>query len=116
MVHHIAFRSGDVARLERFYGETLGLRVLRRDDARGSVWLDAGGTLVMLEKAGAGEPPVPPGSLDLVAFAADDKEVWRARLQKAAVRVEAETDHTLYFRDPDGRRVAVSTYVRAPGA
>jgi catechol 2,3-dioxygenase-like lactoylglutathione lyase family enzyme len=104
-IHHVALRTRDLARLEQFYATVLGLRVVRRDDARGSVWLDAGGTVLMLERAGADEPPIPAGTKDLVAFAVDDKETWRGR-----VAVEAETEHTLYFRDPDGRRVAVSSY------
>ena len=104
-LHHVALRTRDLARLEQFYATVLGLRVVRRDDARGSVWLDAGGTVLMLERAGADEPPIPAGTKDLVAFAVDDKETWRSR-----VAVEAETEHTLYFRDPDGRRVAVSSY------
>lgn len=98
-------RTPDVPRLERFYTDVLGLRVVRRDASRGSVWLEAGGAAVMIERAEPGEPPVPPGCRELLAFAVDDKEPWRAR-----VAVEAETAHTLYFRDPDGRRVAVSSY------
>lgn len=99
-------RSTDVSRLERFYAGVLGLSVVKRDPARGSVWLDAGGTVLMLERSQDGEPPVPGGTMELVAFAVEDKEQWRGR-----VAVEAETAHTLYFRDPDGRRVAVSDYV-----
>jgi catechol 2,3-dioxygenase-like lactoylglutathione lyase family enzyme len=98
-------RSRDLAQLEHFYATVLGLRVIRRDEARGSVWLDAGGTMLMLERAGPDEPSVPTGTKDLVAFAVEDKETWRG-----LVAVEAETEHTLYFRDPDGRRVAVSSY------
>ncbi|HEY8086305.1 MAG TPA: VOC family protein [Polyangiaceae bacterium] len=104
-IHHLALRTRDVARLVRFYADTLGLPVLRRDEARGSVWLDAGGPVVMIERAGDSEPSIEPGSMELVAFAVEDKESWRAR-----VAVDAETTHTLYFRDPDGRRVAVSDY------
>jgi glyoxylase I family protein len=104
-IHHVALRTTDLPRLERFYGDVLGFAVLRRDEARGSVWLEAGDAVLMLERAGPGEPAVPPGSMELVAFAVDDKEPWRAR-----VAAEAETAHTLYFRDPDGRRVAVSSY------
>jgi catechol 2,3-dioxygenase-like lactoylglutathione lyase family enzyme len=104
-IHHVALRTPDVARLERFYSGVLGLTVLRRDDARGSVWLDADGVVLMLEAADPNEPGVTPGTKDLVAFAVAEKESWRARIV-----VEAETPHTLYFRDPDGRRVAVSTY------
>jgi catechol 2,3-dioxygenase-like lactoylglutathione lyase family enzyme len=104
-IHHVALRTPDLGRLERFYAGVLGLAVMRRDDARGSVWLEAGGAILMLERAGAAEPLVPAGTKDLVAFAVDDLDPWRDR-----VAVEAETEHTLYFRDPDGRRVAVSTY------
>jgi hypothetical protein len=35
---------------------------------------------------------------------------WTARLAAAGVAVEAQTEFTLYFRDPDGRRVALSAY------
>jgi catechol 2,3-dioxygenase-like lactoylglutathione lyase family enzyme len=110
-IHHVALRTPDVARLERFYAGALGLSVVRRDDARGSVWLalgpaaDPGGAVLMLERAEPGEPAVPAGSHELVAFAVDDLAPWRSR-----VAVEAETAHTLYFRDPDGRRVGLSTY------
>jgi catechol-2,3-dioxygenase len=98
-------RTRDVGRLERFYAGVLGLPVAKRDDARGSVWLDAGGTMLMIERASEREPGISPETLELVAFSVASIEPWRPR-----VAVEAETAHTLYFRDPDGRRVAVSDY------
>ena len=104
-------RTDDVERLQSFYVGVLGLSV--RPGARGgSVWLDAEGAVLMLERADVGEPGVMPGAMDLVAFTtgADTKEAWRTRIERAGVRIEAETVHTLYFRDPDGRRVAVSDY------
>jgi catechol 2,3-dioxygenase-like lactoylglutathione lyase family enzyme len=106
-VHHIALRTADVEALVSFYGATLGLDVLRPGQG-GSVWLDAGGTIVMIERADAAEPDIPPGTMELVAFAVKDKEEWRRRLEGASVAIESETAYTLYFRDPDGRRVAVS--------
>jgi catechol-2,3-dioxygenase len=101
-------RTQDLPRLEAFYVGVLGLDELRRDDGRGSVWLEAGGTVLMLERAAPDEPCVPEGSKELLAFAIDAgaRDAFRAK-----VAVEAETEHTLYFRDPDGRRVAVSSYV-----
>ncbi len=70
----------------------------------------------MIEAAGPDEPAVPPGSLELVAFAIDEDEkpAWRARLAARGVVLEAETAFTLYFRDPDGRRVGVSHYPLPP--
>jgi catechol 2,3-dioxygenase-like lactoylglutathione lyase family enzyme len=109
-IHHVALRTEDVDRLERFYAGVLGLAVLRRDEARGSVWLDAGGTVIMLERAERDEARVAAGTKELLAFGVDDKEAWRGQVGP----VEAETANTLYFRDPDGRRVAVSDY-RWPG-
>ncbi len=110
-VHHLAFRTADLVRLERFYTDALGLSIARRDGER-SVWLHAGGTIVMLEQADAGEPQVAPGSKELVAFAieAPDVERWRRVLDANGIPIEEETAFTLYFRDPDGRRIALSHY------
>lgn len=110
-LHHLALRTADVPRLEEFYRGVLGLRVVRRTEAS-SVWLDAGGTLIMLERRADGEPSVPEGTLELVAFAITEGEraAWAAKLANAGIAIEARTDFTLYVRDPDGRRVGVSAY------
>ena len=62
----------------------------------------------MLEKRDEGEPAVPAGSKDLVAFAVSSSMI--ARLAAAGVVVEARTAYTLYVRDPDGRRIGLSSY------
>jgi catechol 2,3-dioxygenase-like lactoylglutathione lyase family enzyme len=113
-LHHLAFRTADLARLERFYTDVLGLAVVRRDEAR-SVWLDAGGTVVMLEVRDANEPAPPAGSKELVAFAIEGEEhaEYMDRLARAGVAIEASTDFTMYVRDPDGRRVGLSSYPAA---
>lgn len=104
-------RTANLERLERFYVDVLGFEVVRRRETAGaSVWLDAGGPVLMLEAAAEGEPEVSPGAMDLLAFAVEDREAWRTRIESAGGLIEAETAHTLYFRDPDGRRIAVSTY------
>ena len=60
---------------------------------------------------GEPEPPPPPGSLELVAFAVSVAERLRLRAELVSLAMlEAETEHTLYFRDPEGRRLAVSSY------
>lgn len=113
-IHHLALRTDDVGALERFYVGVLGLHVTRRfqaDDGE-RVWLDAAGSLLMLEPRGATEPRLPAGSLELVAFAIAPEDHARiaARLAEASVAVEARTGSTLYLRDPDGRRVGLSCY------
>lgn len=110
-IHHLAFRTADLARLERFYEEVIGLEVLRRDGER-SAWLDAGGTILMLERSADGEPLVDPRSLELTCFGIEPSEhvaVVR-RLEGAGVAVEGRTAYSIYFRDPDGRRIGVSSF------
>ena len=110
-VHHLAFRTRDLTRLERFYTDALGLSIARRDGER-SVWLRAGGTILMLEQAEDGEPDVMPESKELVAFGIEpqDMERWRRVLEVNAIPIEEETGFTIYFRDPDGRRIGLSHY------
>jgi catechol 2,3-dioxygenase-like lactoylglutathione lyase family enzyme len=109
-IHHLALRTRDVARLESFYVRVCDFKIRQRDAARGSVWLDLRSAVLMIEPAEPGEPPIPAGTKELTAFAVDDVEIWRKRLAALGIDIEAETQHTLYFRDPDGRRIAVSNY------
>ncbi len=110
-VHHIALRTQDLVRLERFYVDVLDLRVKRRNAER-SVWLDAGDTIVMLERAEENEPPIPKTSQEFFAFAIgpEQKLTFRQKLEAAGVVIEHETQATIYFRDPDGRRVGLSHF------
>ncbi len=110
-VHHIALRTPKLGRLVRFYRDVVGLRVVRTN-ARRSVWLEAGETLLMIEKADEDEAPYPKGSYELVCFGVRSKrerDAHRARISRRA-RIEGETDYTFYFRDPEGRRVGISCY------
>lgn len=110
-VHHLAFRTADVGRLERFYVGLLGFRVERRQGDR-SVWLAMGDALLMLERKDVREPDVPSGSLELVAFAVTPEEhvSYMERFASHGVGVDARTAFTTYVRDPDGRRIALSSY------
>ncbi|HEX5658413.1 MAG TPA: VOC family protein [Polyangiales bacterium] len=106
MIHHLALRTHDVDRLVAFYREWFGLHEVRDSRPR-SVWLGLGEGVLMIELANESEPSIAAGSLELLAFrvTVEQRQALRAR-----VVLEAETEHTLYFRDPDGRRVAVSSY------
>lgn len=110
-IHHLAFRTDDLDALEHFYAVALGLRVTRREEGR-CVWLDAGGAILMLERCADGEPAVPDETMELVAFAIapHERESVARRLAAAGHRIEARTAYTLYVRDPDGRRIGVSSY------
>jgi hypothetical protein len=118
-IHHVALRVADVDRAAAFYTGVFGLPVVRRqEDAAGprSAWLDAGGTVLMLERrlAGTGSET---GSAHLLALdarspdaALDPFAVWESRLADAGVPVDDRTPHTLYCRDPDGHRVGLSVH------
>lgn len=110
-VHHLAFRTADLERLEQFYVGALGLAVIKRQESR-SVWLDAGGVIVMLELRAEGEPATNAASQEMVAFAVDPgtRALQTARLERAGATIEGSTDFTLYVRDPDGRRIGLSSY------
>ena len=76
------------------------------------MWLEAGDTLMMLETAGVDEPDIPPHTRELIAFtiASEMRAPCTDILEAWGVAVEDETRFTIYFRDPDGRRVALSHY------
>ncbi|MBX3228161.1 MAG: VOC family protein [Labilithrix sp.] len=106
-IHHLALRTDDLAALERFYAGVLGLAITRRNPR--SLWLDAGGTILMLEERDPDEPRIDPTTKELLCFALPPAARDRFATSPE-IEVEARTDFTLYFRDPDGRRIAVSSY------
>lgn len=117
-LHHLALGSRDVEALARFYGELLGLpEVARHLDEQGvlrSVWLDLGGSLLMIERTreaprrveGVGSGPF------LLAFRVSPEA--RAELERELLArghtIEARTAFSSYSRDPDGNRFALSHY------
>lgn len=110
-VHHIALRCSDLQRAEEFWRGVFGLAVLRRDGER-AVWLDLDDAVLMLERAAPDEPAPAPGAMDFLALAVTPaaRDAFAARCAARGVAVEHETAHTRYVRDPDGRRVGVSSY------
>lgn len=114
-LHHLALRTHDVDRLVAFYRDVLALPPWPVQAGSG-VWLTLDDAVLMIERAAPDEPSPPVGTLELLALSAPDGDLPRARAHLATHRVtiEAETAHTLYFRDPDGRRVALSDYLFPP--
>jgi catechol 2,3-dioxygenase-like lactoylglutathione lyase family enzyme len=108
-LHHLALRATNVATTVAFYRDVLGLDVIKSDAHR--TWFASGAVVIMVEPQAA-EEPVRGNDLDLVAFAMgkEERQRWRDRLQSIGLTIEAETEHTFYLRDPDGRRVGLSSY------
>lgn len=123
-LHHLALGTQDVARLARFYCDVLGLLELERhlhaDGSLRSVWLDLGGPVLMLEATqeaprwvtGVGSGPF------LIALSVEPalRAAFEARLLAAGCDVESRTRWTSYARDPDGNRIALSSYTFEAGS
>lgn len=117
-LHHIALGARDLEVIAAFYRNQLGLREAgRHHEADGrlrSIWLDLGGPVLMIERTeapahrvqGVGAGPF------LLAFGVEpsERDAVRRSLAAAGCPIEARTEHTIYFRDPEGNRVALSSY------
>ncbi len=124
-LHHLAIGTRNVDDLARFYCAVLELgEVTRHAHADGtlrSVWLDLGGALLMIELSeemprrvdGIGAGPF------LIALAASrtEQERLEAKLVAAGSTIESRSEWTIYSRDPDGNRIALSAYpIDSPSA
>jgi glyoxylase I family protein len=113
-LHHLAIQVQDLERARRFYVEVLGLPEVRRQPH--AIWVDADGVLLMLEKcaglAGADPWKSERAGLHLLSLAIEPmaRASWVERLAAAGHALEAETDFTVYVRDPDGTRIGLSSY------
>ena len=111
-IHHLALRTADVESLARHYEDVCKLPRLEERES-GAVWLAAAGVVLMLERSEPGESGPAAGCLDLLAFQlppGDTLERAGQRLAQRGVALESRTEFTLYFRDPDGRRNALSAF------
>jgi catechol 2,3-dioxygenase-like lactoylglutathione lyase family enzyme len=119
-IDHVALAVRDLERSIRWYQEVLGLE-RRYDDVWGAVpaFLGAGATAIALFPV-AGENPQPPPGRDVIAmrhlaFRVDRENFTRARveLERRGIAVEFEDheiSHSIYFADPDGHQLEITTY------
>ena len=122
-LNHVALRCSDLRRCEVFYREVLGLAVLRRWPADGggerSVWLSTGQGFLALERASRPVEEEPfedsPAGWQVVALtiALADRGAWEGRLLAAGVRLARRSPFSLFFRDPEGNRVALTHWPEA---
>lgn len=111
-IHHVALRVADLPRSLAFYGGVLGLAEVRRFEEAGtlrSIWLRAGGSVVMLERSLRGRGPAE-GSGHVLSLSVDALPAWEERLRAAGVAVQDRTASTLFVQDPDGHRVGLSVF------
>ena len=111
-IHHIALRVRDCEISREFYEKAFGLETVKRsedNDVLRAVWLRAGPTILMLERAirGAGSET---GSGHVLIFEGTDLDAAETRLREAGVAVVDRTASTLYVTDPDGHRAGVSIH------
>jgi len=114
-IHHIAITTRAPEKLAAFYLDILGLPEIKRhfheDGTLRSVWLELEyGAILMIEKQDL--PPEEGNGFHLLAFSVteSEKSSWKEKLAKAGVEIYNSTNHTLYFMDPDGNRIGLSSY------
>jgi len=111
--HHIAIYTRDLARLEAFYTQILGFPAVRRWDAAGIVFVDAGGLWIELTRQDAPDDGAQPHALDqgvgINHFALQVENVDHSfqELATMGVRVLAEPANyenvrVAFLADPDG--------------
>ncbi len=122
--HHLAIQVRHVDACARFYRDVLGLteqvRHFHADGSLRSIWLTwPDGEVPMfiaLEQKDASRPTEPHLGMSTLALRIRREDRARAleHLAKAGVTVEHQTRWTVYFRDPEGNRVALSHYPADP--
>lgn len=113
-LHHLALGADDVESLAGFYRDTLGLNEVARhqysDGVLRSIWLGLGaGSVLMVEPYEQDRENVAHHSRGLFLLALQMDAARRADLEDE-LSVEQRTEHTSYFRDPEGNRFAISDY------
>ncbi len=110
---HIAIYTRDLARLEAFYTRTLGFPVVRRWDAAGIVFVDAGGLWIELTRQDAPDEGTRPRALDQgvgmnhLALWVEQVDQMFQQLAGLGVHVLAapadyENVRVAFLADPDG--------------
>lgn len=119
-IDHLALVCADTALSRAWYCEVLGMEWIYREEWGGNpVFLRLGETCLALFQAGE-TAPTPPAStgirVDHFAFLAETRDAFdaaRDELTRRGIETNFE-DHdvswSIYFRDPDGHIVEITTY------
>lgn len=119
--HHVAIVVRDVQACAQFYRVVLGLEPLPAPRA-GVSWFRLGDVILMIEpltdagsEGSLGTADANPGTrpgLHLLSLAihVHERATWEARLSTHGVAITQRSDYSLYFRDPENNRLALSHY------
>lgn len=117
-IDHVALRVRDIQRAAAWYQQVLGLQ-RRHQEAWGDlpIMLGAGQTCIAL--FAAGHTPAPPDltsvNMSHLAFRTDGPGLAQARADLEHYGVtyrweDHQISHSIYFQDPDGHRLEITTY------
>jgi catechol-2,3-dioxygenase len=115
-IDHVALLVRDLERSQVWYEQVLGLgRCYPEWDV--PVMMGVGGTAVALFSTAPDAPPVSPGAATMshLAFRASRDEYERAKGHLSGLGVDwtfedHDISHSIYFSDPDGHRLEITTY------
>jgi len=115
---HVAIGVADVERSRRFYADVLGFERAHEAWDRPVVMAAGESGVAIFDRHG--EPAVygdapPPARILHIAFRVDREGLERARAELAERGLEVEfsdheISHSIYFTDPDGHRLELTTY------
>jgi catechol 2,3-dioxygenase-like lactoylglutathione lyase family enzyme len=115
-IDHVALTTSDIDATLRWYEEVLGFerRFAGEWDGVPSM-IGAGDTLIAFFPARNGEPATAEGGMRHLAFRADRRGFEGAQAELAERGIEFEfadhgPAHSIYFRDPEGYRLEITTY------
>ena len=100
---------------EVFKKYLFGLKEVKRqayqDGSIRSIWLELNEGVLMIEKSGSFDSISQKG-WHLLSFKieSDQKDEWKSRLDSMTVKISSQSDYTMYFSDPEGNRLALSSY------
>jgi catechol 2,3-dioxygenase-like lactoylglutathione lyase family enzyme len=116
---HVALTVADVERSMRWYRDVLGFEKRHDEWDTEPAMMCIGSTCVALFESKRAESPPPAGhdmvALRHLAFRASREMFERAQVELGERGIEFsfmdhETAHSIYFADPDGHRLEITTY------